>query len=321
MIIQRLIIHSLDENLETQILSKKQMNLNDNAYTEEYIKRFAKSCLNSSATYTGRLNQDSSFHEIIDAKFDFITTTQKIAKQHFAFHKNQDASKNLNLLYSLLEHGDDLYLAGFEVHGKDGFIRIAKQEDDVENHIVHNAMILPNTFASVQSAFMLNLSNAELYLKGKPEHEDFFQTLFDCELIANSKTAFSSMQSAIEDIMEQREGESLPKIIHLKEILGNVASEFDLVSSTDVLEEVLEGMNDTESMRVKKSMLDENVEDDLDLRKLRKSRILSRHRVKTETGIEIILPLNEIDLNEVFIIEENPDGSTDIRIKNIGKLV
>lgn len=319
--IQRLIIHSLDENLETEILSKKQVNLNDNAYTDEYIKRFAKSCLNSSATYTGRLNAESPFHEIIDSKFEFIEWSRTIAKKHFAFHRTQDASKNLNLLYSLLEHGDDLYLASFEVHGKDGFIRIAKKEDDIENQIVHNAMILPNTFASVQSAFMLNLTSGELFLKGKPEHEEFFETLFDCELIANSKRAFSSMQNAIEDIMEAREEESLPKIIHLKEILGNVASEFDLVSSSDVLEEVLEGMNPSESMRVKENLDLENVEDDLDLRKLRKSRVLSRHRVKTESGIEIILPLNEIDLNQVFQIEENPDGTVDIHIKNIGKLV
>lgn len=319
--IQRLIIHSLDENLETEILSDKQMNLNENASIEDYIKGFAKSCLNSSATYTGRLNPESLFHEIINEKFEFIEWSQKISKKHFAFHKTQEASKNLNLLYSLLEHGGDLYLAGFEVHGKGGFMRVSKKEESLANQIVHNAMILPNTFASVQSAFMLNLSSGDLHLKGKVEHEAFFIELFDCQVIANSKTAYSTMQAAIEEVMEEREQESFEKVIHLKEILSTVASEFDLVSSSDVLEEVLEGLNDRESMRVKESFDDENVEDDLDLRKLRKSRILSRHRIKTESGIEIILPLNELDLESVFLVEENPDGSRDIRIKNIGKLM
>lgn len=319
--IQRLIIHSLDQNLETQILSNKQMNLNEHAFTEDYIKGFAKACLNSSATYGGRLKPESPFHEIIQSKYDFLAWSQKVAKKHFAFHKNQEASKNLNLIYGQLEHGDDLYFVGFEVHGKDGFMRIAKKEEGLENEIVHNGMILPNTFASVQSAFMLNLQSAELYLKGRPEYEEFFMELFDCDLIANSKTAYSSMQAVVEEIMDKRELESFPKVIKLKEILGNVASEFDLVSSSDVLQEVLEGTSDEESQRISELFMDDNVEDDLDLRKLKKSRILSRHRIKTENGIEIILPLNELDLDHVFQLEEAEDGSMDIRIKNVGKLI
>ena len=319
--IQRLIIHSLDQNLETEILSDKQMDLNDHAFTEDYIKRFAKSCLNSSATYQGKLNSESNFHEIIQSKFDFIQISKDISKKHFSFHKNQEASKNLNLIFAQLEHGDDLYLACFEVHGSDGFIRVATRGETIDNEIVHNGMILPNTFASVKSAFMLNLESAELYLKGKPEYQAYFQELFDCEIIANSKAAFSTMLAVVEEVMEKREEESFPKVIHLKEILGNVASEFDLVSTSDVLEEVLEGTNDEESMTIQEHFTEDNVEDDIDLRKLKKSRILSRHRIKTETGIEIILPLNELDLEQVFSIEDNPDGTKDIRIKNIGKLM
>lgn len=319
--IQRLIIHSLDQNLETQIISDKQMNLAQDGYTEDYIKRFAKSCLNSSATFGGRLNAESKFHEIIQSKYDFLETTQKIAKKHFAFHKNQEASKNLNLIYAQIDHADELYLSCFEVHGSDGFIRVAKNEEGMENQIIHNGMILPNNFASVKSAFMLNLETGQLFLKGKQDYEEFFKELFDCEIIANSKTAYSTMQSVIEQVMENREEESFPKIIHLKEILGSVASEFDLVSSSDVLQQVLETINDEESIKIKEHFEDGNVEDDLDLRKLKKSRMLSRHRIKTENGIEIILPLNEIDLDHVFQLEEAADGSMDIRIKNVGKLI
>lgn len=316
--IQRLIIHSLDENLQTEILSERQMNLNDQKYTEDYIKRFVKSCLNSSGSYKGEFNETSKFKESIDESLNFVELTKELSKKTFALHKRLGDSKNLNLIYALVENVDELLLCFFEVHGKDGFIRIVNKDDVIENKIIHNSMILPNTFASVKASFILNLENYDLCLNGGVDYKEFFVELFDCELVANSKTAFGTMEEVIGEIMEQREEDALNKIIQTKETLHEVAQEYDIVSTEDVINEILEHPNDEEKEFIQEKFIHENIQDDLDLKKLKKSRVLSRHRIKTENGFEIVIPLNEMDLEPVFEVEENPDGTRNIIIKNVG---
>ncbi len=319
--IQKLIIHSLDQDMRTEVLSEKLMNLNEASYVMEYIERFTRSFLNSSGTYFGVLNEDSQYIDIVNQKFDFISYTKEIAKRYFDFHRNQDESNNINLIFSQVEHSDQLFFACYEVHAKDGFIRILNESDIKENQIIHNSMILPNSFSSVKSAFLFNLESSEIILKGQSKYEEFFSNLFDCIIQPNSKTSFTIMQELINETMESRNEPSLNKIIKVKEILHDVSSEFDIVSTRDVLEEVIEGSSDEERQKINERLEIENIKDDLDLRRLRKSRALSRHKFKTENGIEISLPLNEIDLNQAFRIIENEDGSKDIILINVGEIV
>ncbi|CAM3581760.1 nucleoid-associated protein [Erysipelothrix urinaevulpis] len=318
--VQKIIIHSLDEDLKTEIYSDRQMNLNDQLYVGEYIERFARSCVNSSKTYTGRLNQTSPFHELIDDRFDFLEWSKKLARQWFSFHKTQEQSKNVNLLFALVENTDTLYFTGFEVHASEGFIRITQDNQVIENQIIHNNMILPNTFASVKSAFMFDCEFGTLYLNGNPLYHDFFKDVFDCELIANSKQSFSVIQSTIQEVMAKRDLPSLESHVKVKEILGDVAQDFDIVSCSDLIEEVLQGTTEEEKHLIESRFEEEDVEDDLNLKNLKKSRVLSRHKFKTESGIEIIFPVNELDMGSVIEIIENDDGTKDMRIKNVGEV-
>jgi hypothetical protein len=47
---------------------------------------------------------------------------------------------------------------------------------------------------------------------------------------------------------------------------------------------------------------------------------VSKHKIKTDTGIEIIFPSNYIEDGKYIDVKSNPDGTISIELKNIGKI-
>ena len=63
------------------------------------------------------------------------------------------------------------------------------------------------------------------------------------------------------------------------------------------------------------------VQDNLILNDLKRGSIISKHKIVTESGIEIIIPVGDVNIDSILDIVYNEQGQVSIHLNNIGKII
>lgn len=316
------VIHSLDRDLQSMILSEKQLNFNTSKDVEPYIAKLAKAFQSSPTASKGKLHSDSKFLSLIGTPINFIEETQAIAKRWFDHHIAAMTIESSNLLFAMIDMGDYLSLAMFEVLSKNGYIKITQNEQGLENALVHNQAILPETFASVKNAFMVNLTTGETLVKYQDlNYRELLEELLECEIIANSKTSFQVVDTLVNTLSEVRDEPRFDNIIKAKQVITDNVDFFDEIEPKQILKEVFDTFSDDEERLIDTTFEQEHVQDMINLKTVNRTQAAKKHRIVTESGIEIILPLDILDVSDIVNITTDINGQVSIELKDIGKIL
>ncbi|QIK70011.1 nucleoid-associated protein [Erysipelothrix sp. HDW6C] len=319
--VNKAIIHAIDSDLKSVILSEFPMNLNNAKAIETYILKLVKGLVGSTSSSKAKLGENSSLNNLLNTQLNFVESTQKIAREWFEHNVQSMDYVGTNLIFALIDLDESVALVMFELLNKDGFIKITQNQHGVENSLVHNHAILPSTFSSIPAAFMLNLGSAELTLKYNAENKDRIESLLDCTIIANSKDSFRVVGTLVDYISEQRDEDGFKNIVKAKQVITDNIEFFDEIEPKQILKEVFEDLSDDEESIVSATFEDHNVVDMIDLKTMKRTSVAKRHRIKTESGIEIILPLDILDVSDIVDIKTDINGRVTIELKDIGKIV
>lgn len=316
------VIHSLDRDLQSMILSEKPLNFNTSKDVEPFIAKLAKAFQSSPTASKAKLNSRSPFLSLIGTPINFIEETQKLAKQWFDHHIATMTVESSNLLFAMVDMGDFVSLAMFEVLSKNGYIKITQNEHGLENALVHNQAILPETFASVKNAFMVNLTTGETLVKFQDiRYRELLETILDCEIIANSKTSFQVVDTLVGTISEVREDSHFENIVKAKQVITDNVDFFDEIEPKQILKEVFDTFSEEEERLIDATFEQEHVQDMINLKMVNRTQAAKKHRIVTELGIEIILPLDILDISDVVNISTDINGQVSIELKDIGKIL
>ncbi|WP_331836035.1 hypothetical protein [Erysipelothrix piscisicarius] len=74
------VIHSLDRDLQSMILSEKPLNFNTSKDVEPFIAKLAKAFQTSPTASKAKLNPGSPFLSLIGTPINFMEETQKTCK-------------------------------------------------------------------------------------------------------------------------------------------------------------------------------------------------------------------------------------------------
>ena len=313
MLIESAVIHSYDQKENARIFGEKTLNLMHHPELEALLIKMFKSFQNTALASKLKFNENSSHLLLLENDFKFMAQSERDAKDFFNYYQNEYANKNINLIFALIHQEEESYYCMFELHAKRGLIKTS-QED------LSPSLIFPDTFASSKSAFMINLNENDGKVKVYEKHQAWFKENFDCELIPNAKRSYQVIKEVSAQITDERNEDPLLQDIKTKETLNHISSSFDEISVLDFLEESLGGLDEKENEIVKNRFEIEQMEDLLDLQSLRKSRISNRLHMISEYGVEIIIPLDQLDPEVVLDIRE--DGTDQvIELKHIGKII
>ena len=115
--------------------------------------------------------------------------------------------------------------------------------------------------------------------------------------------------------------------IALKEISGDMVlvgnyikdTQYD-ISPTDLCQQIF---SDSEEMQDEFLSLvqEEQIPDEIKIEKSFAIKASKSHRIKTDTGIEVIFPAEYFENHEFIEFVNNPNGTISIQLKNIGKIV
>ena len=306
----------MDNNLDTVVLSNRQINLSQNTELDALILKFYKGLKRSANSSKAILNDNSILN--VEPDFNFLDLSKEIANQWFDNYEPSTKHSSLNLIFALISEEESYSFAMFETYSKPGFLRVS---DESENDLTYANGIMMDTLASVKSAFIYNLMSQETFIKNTVDSKEDLETILGLEIIPNTKKSLEIVNAIVDYVSETREEDATSNLIKSKTLMFTNAELFEEVEPKRIIDTIFSDLDEEETEFIETSFEEAKISSLLPSEDVKKLHSLKKHKIQTEKSIEVTLPIDSLELDEILEIKHNQDGSVDIILKNVGGII
>lgn len=323
--IYKIIIHILDSSLSKPILSKKEI---ESSYEiKEFFANHIVKILNDDTTKSCQFTDEYNLvkDKISDFKQygdNFLFMSMSIAERLFAI-----MSTNLDIPsgdLAVIHFGcrGTKYLTLLKLNYNKSYIHCTGDS----NSIVQYRATLPNIGQKINEAAIINLSTMDIDLLEKKYEIDgnkeyyLSQYLLKCSTALSSKEQYHIVKKVTDSVSKKYFDENIEKKMEIKQELYNNIEERGEINLDKFSEEVF-GNN----VEIKKEFIEHLSKKGLNESSIKLSektitRSLEHHKIKTDLGIEIKIPMEIWETGSVKF-EVEPDGKQTIVIKNNNRIM
>ena len=331
-VIERAVLHLLDTEHQQKILSSVELPLD--SFTTTFLLAHIEKCLRKPSAKRGHFYQNSGFQsllqEYLKGKMDFIAFSGKIASDWY------------DILVQVQDMpASDLFICDLTV---DGARQIALLRSANHTGVVHQVISTPEggICTTIQNAMALLPSPAQSF-----DEFSFIDTSsFDVLLSAKRCTIDGNSLLALAEVLLECDPSPSPReaIQTIQKTAGKVAEEFGTdpirtaaLVKTAIAEE-MEQNGALDPIAVGQAVFSQNPSMQISMEKELQSagfdkmqpivvdknaalKKLLHHRLKTDTGIELTVPVEYFDNTEYMEFNKAADGSLSITLKHITNLI
>ena len=280
MIINKSILHVLDTNLGQPILSSELMKTTDETF--DYLTKHIEKALNSPKNKEFILKRGNENCELLLNYNDdeFIAITQNLSKNIFKVISKSSNCKPCNLIFGTFMDNDILKMCMLKMDYKNSYIHSCH---DNKNNLIQYRTTMPNISQKSDESFVYEVDTNTLLLNEKRyniEEENttiFSNYIFDLPFNLSPEDTINTIEKVSNKIVAEFYNNDIEKQIDINKGIKN------------------------------KVTLDSNL-----------SKIINKkQKIRTEEGIEILIPVEYLDDKGKILIEKKSNGATDITLKNI----
>ncbi len=325
--ITRAILEILDFRSNSLVIANNELDLSlETVY--KYVEETLSKVKQNANGRNGKFKEDNKVMPLFDAyknkELDFVHFTSKVTKDLINILENQDDKKSLDIMFVEYHEGEEPYLGIIFLENKDAIMHYVEQKDGkISNLIIKNFAILPTSSVNFSTYALINLNNYSVFSQEKTREinkephkilEEYLNTTYS---LSNNET-YRIIKNVINTVAMHNDISPTLAITKAKSFLAS-KGEIKELPCEDIAEHVFDSTlakeEFTASMHNK--ALFNNIS--LDHNYLMKKTLT--HKIKTDTGIEIIFLSECFDNEEHLEFINEPDGTISIRLKNIGKII
>ncbi len=196
----------------------------------------------------------------------------------------------------------------------------------VRNEIIRHYAILPNPVQKVNTFALVNVASGELRFADKKRSiggEDVYilpQRILQCSTNTSTRETVKLVTEMAGQIAENYGYSSTEAVAKVKSYLAETAETDSKLETAALVKEVF---SDSEVLQqeLQKGLEEAKLPEQVPVDKNYALRMSKSMKIKTDTGIEIIVPAECLENNDYIEFVSNPDGKISISIKNIGKIL
>lgn len=221
------------------------------------------------------------------------------------------------------------YLALLKMNYKDSFVHMTQSADDGSNYvsIIMQTATLPASAAKLTEAVIIDLEDYTVRIVEKKYEVNGVNTNYLSELYLkcyarmSQRTRMKIVEKAVDQINHKYFADNIEKQLESKAVIEGQIREEGAIMPAVIGEKLYQDYptvrEEFEEKLGKYNMVKEEVrpQNEVTVRKLHKQYL------KTDTGIEINIPMDEYNNNDSVEFITNPDGTISIMIKNINRLM
>ena len=327
--IKKIIVHILDLNMEMPLLSEEEHPLESEIV--DFIEGHIIKMLSDSGLRSANFREDSVlkelFQDILRDGENYIKYTSEVATMLYNVIIHYPDIPSADLVCCLFEVDGVDFFGILKFNYKNSYIHYVNMNEDKKlNSIIKQKTTLPGDSQRVDECIIVNLQDFSMKVNEKKydingEEKYYLSSMFlDSVCQMSKKEKAQVFKKAVESFGKK----------HLKddiEAAGNFAAAItECIERNEVIDIAMVAENTFKKRPEMRKEFIEHIEstgieeNEIELDKETANKVFKKHRIKTDSGIEITLPYEFFkDRNRMEFIN-NPDGTVSIMIKNIAKI-
>lgn len=327
-IIKKVIIHILDSTVGMPVLSDRELSCGPDLY--DFFSAHLEKITSSDDIKQCSFSEDS---EILDElrQFDagqFVATSQKLAAFLYSIMNSNIEIPSADLAVLLFRFEENDYLGLLKMNYKSSYTHLTVSElGENTNDIIKQKALLPSEGQKLSEAAVIDLSTMDVMLLEKKYDVNGVKTNYMSELYLkchgrlSQKARLNIVTKAVDQVNQKYfDEENVARSMETKKVIYDA---FEEEGGLNVEEVKTKLFADNEDMRrdfeekIEKYNMAEDVIKPVNKQTIKK---FERQFIKTDTGIEISIPMEQYNNEDVVEFITNADGSISVLIKNIGHL-
>lgn len=327
--IGKIIVHILDNSLHMPVLSQFEHPENDEIceFVEKHICRIIKDDDLKKAQFTDEFNQVRSICEALrEDSTSFAACSAEIAGALFGLMQKHADIPSADLLCSLLELDNINFLAILKMNYKSSYIHyVETTQDGSINSIIKQRTALPGDSQKVDECALINLNDLSIKLLEKKydingEKLYYFSTMFlKCSGDISDKQKVRTFKKANENFSKEFFEQDPTKTAAIKAAAAESFEQKSVIDIEEVAETAFKQNPDMQKAYIEHMEKAGFTNRMVNVNEKLAEKTFTRQRIKTDTGIEINIPVSFYNEEKVEFIN-NIDGTISILIKNAGRI-
>lgn len=324
--INKAIMHTMDAQEQRYHLSSEELILSIPVC--EYMMKHIEKIIHANNAQKGIFKVTSKLYKDVQAyqSEHFIELTRSIANTWFTAYMEALRYMDMNLLFVEYREEDTLYLAVMLFKNKPGFIRsITKEGNQVRNEIITYSSILPSFAQNIDEFFIINLTNYEILLKEKKTYmngeEELLvsDSILYCDIEMSMKDTVQTIQNIVMKVSHELDADPLENTLKVKKLLKSCVDTNQHLEVSKICPVAFPEHKAFEE-KFDALVLEAKVPKNINLQA--KTPVgIRKHKIRTDAGIEINIPVDYANSKETFNIIDNSDGTVTIELKHVGKIL
>lgn len=330
MIIKKAVLHILDFNSGVSVFSQQVLDFSDTSISE-YLEKLIEHTTSDPAKKTGTFFENSQFAttltEYIHNERDFLQFSTDIASFLYEQISLCDKLNSTDLIIADCIYESTTYFAIILLANKTAYThQVINDEGGIHNDIIKHHAILPSPSQKPEAFALINTDNMEIEffdkkvnIDGNPVHI-LPELLLECSSSISSKEVVKIVNEVTKSVAEEYGTNVAVAVSKAKNYIVENSEESDTLCPFDLAEEVF-----SDSLLMKeafeKKIEEKNIPHDVKIEKQSAVKASKNHKIKTDTGIEITIPVEYFEDEKYLAFVNNPDGTISIELKNIGKII
>ncbi len=327
--ISKAILHIFDLNSGINVFSEEELNV-DNSRVVKFLSQHIEKSYNEAHLKSGEFLENSKFREQVKAYFDekleFISFSRYIAELMDTFIGKSGQLNATDIIVCDFTVDNKRFVGILECINRVEFThQIIKDDGKVKSDIIHHHAILPGPGQKLSGCVFIDYNSLDIKFSDKKRDIDgekilaLPDMLLECSTVLSPRESIKKVNSIARKVAENH-GED-PMIIASR-AKGMVLESWETEEELDMIDigkkvfKLSPVMQEEFTEKIEKAGIPRLVKLDEASVKATMS-----HKLKTDTGIEITVPVDYFKNKDYFDIVNNSDGTLTINLKNIGKIM
>ena len=328
-IIEKAILHILDFHSGVTVYSDTELPVKDSI--ETWLLKHIERAWGSQDAKPGTFYDDSAFLKQI-ASYDagelsFIDFSKQIAKTLEDAFTHAEEMPSSDVIVAAVSIDETPYLVILRRNSHIGFTHQVNQtENGIQNEIINHYSIMPNLSQKIDEFAFVNRKTKEIKTAAKKYTLDgnpvivLPEVLLECSLTPSPKEAMKNLSKAAAKVAESF---GQDKVATEAAVKSYVAETMQQGTELDLQEAGKEIFHDNPAMQqeLDTAIRDAGITEPVQMDPEATLKKVSRHKLKTDTGIELTIPTDYFDNTEFIEFNNNEDGTLSITLKHISNIV
>ena len=328
-IIDKAILHILDFNSGMTVYSDEELTVQDSI--ETFLLKHIEKSWGSQDAKPGTFYDDSHcaqlVKEYLSGEMSFVPFSKELAKKLEDAFVHAEEMATSDVIVADVRIDDRRQIVIFKSNSHIGYTHQVNQtEAGIKNEIINHYSIMPNLSQKMEEFAFIDTESKEISVTAKKYTIDgnsilvFPEILLECSLTPSPKEAIKNLSKTAAKVAEAY---GQDKVATEAAVKSYVTENMQNTDELDLVEAGKEIFKENPSMQadfdnaIKEAGFTEPVKMDQEAT-IKK---MCKHKLKTDTGIELTIPSEYFDNTEFMEFHNNEDGTLSIMLKHIGNIV